>query len=111
MQMRMQRKILSPGVKDCNHTSVSTEMFFIVRKTFHHTPCRIEEQFVDLRRFKKTQLVECFGQCEDHMKISCWKQLRFSCLDPTLALYLLALGTMSIAARVVTDARMATICA
>lgn len=110
MQMGMQRKILSPGVKDGDHTSLGTEMFFIVRKTFDHTPGRIEEQFVDLRWLIETQPVECFRQGEDYMEISCWKQLRFSCLDPPLPLYLLTLGTMPITARIITHAGMSAGC-
>ena len=108
MQMRMKRKVLSPGMKDGNHASLCTEMLFILRKTFHHTPRCIEEKFVDLRRFKQTHLVERFGQREHYMEISCWKQLRFSCMDPTLPLYLLTLRTMPIPTGVVADARMAT---
>jgi hypothetical protein len=42
------------------------------------------------------------------MKIGCWKQLRFSCQYPSLALYLLALRAMAIPARVVAHAYMAT---
>ena len=55
-----------------------------------------QRAIVNLRRFKQTQLVECFGQREHHVEISCWKQFGFSCLDPTFALYLLALWAMTI---------------
>jgi hypothetical protein len=86
-------------------------MFFILGKTFHHIPHCVEEQVVEFSWFKQAQAVERFGQGEDHVKISCWKQFRFSCLDPPLTLYLLALGTMTIPARIVTNTNMATTCA
>lgn len=111
VDVRMQREVLSPGMQDAYHACFSSKMFFILGKTFHHTPGRIEEQFVNLRRFKQTQLVESFGQREHHMEISSWKQLRFSCLDPPLALNLLTLRTMTIPTRVVADPGMATVCA
>lgn len=43
------------------------------------------------------------------MKISCWKQLRFSGLYPPLPLYLLALGAMPVTAGVVADAHVAAV--
>lgn len=109
--MRMKRKVLSPGMENSDHAGFGTQMLMIMRKTLHYTPGCIEEDLVDLRRFKQAQLIECFWQCEDYMEISCWKQLGFSCLDPTLALYLLTLGTMTIPAGVVADASMTTTCA
>jgi hypothetical protein len=96
MDMWMQRKILTPGVKYADHSGFSPEVLRILSEIPDHAPCCIEEQFVDLPRFIQTQFVECFGQSEYHMEISCWKQLRLSRLDPTLALYLLALRTMPI---------------
>ena len=108
MKVRMNRKVLSPGVEYANHSGISAQVFFIMRKTFHHTPGSIEEELIHYSRLIQAELIECLGQCKDYMKISCWKQLRFSGLYPPLTLYLLALGTMSIPAGVITDANMAT---
>jgi hypothetical protein len=79
-----------------DHTGISAQMFLIARKTFHHTPGGIEEHFIHYSRLIQAEFVDCFGQGEDNMKISCWKQLRFPGLYPPLALYLLALRTMAI---------------
>ena len=108
VQVRMQGEVLSPGVEDGNHAGVSAEMLLIVGERFHDIPNRVEEQTVEPGRFKQRQTVERLGQGEDHMKIRCRKQLRFSGEDPPLALYLLAFRAMSVAARVIAHANMAT---
>jgi hypothetical protein len=111
MNVGMKRKILSPGMEYTDHSGVSTQMFLIARKTFHHTPCSIEEQFIHNSRLIQAEFVECFWQSEYYMKIRCWKQLRFSGLYPPLPLYLLALWAVPVPARVVADTNMATGCA
>jgi hypothetical protein len=107
MQVRMKRKILSPGVEYSDHSCICTKMFFVVSKITDHTPSSVEEKVIHYSRLIQAKFVECFGKCEYYMKISCWKQLRFPGLYPPLALYLLALRTVSIAAGVVTDANVA----
>ena len=107
MKMGMQGKILSPGMEYGDHTRISAEMFFTVPKIAYDTPCRIKKYFIDRGRLIQAEFVECFGQSEDNVKISCWKQLRFPGLYPPLPLYLLALGTMTITTGIVADTNMA----
>jgi len=107
MKVWMKRKVLSPGVEYADHSAIGTQMFFVVSKITNHTPSCIKEYFIDHLRLIQAEFVECFGQCEDYMKISCWKQLRFSGLYPPLPLYLLALRTMPVTTGVITDAHMA----
>ena len=107
MNMRMKRKILPPGVEDGDHAGVRAKMLFVVGKITNHTPRCVKEYIIDYGRLEQAEFVEWFRQGEDYMKISCWKQLRFSGLYPPLPLYLLTLGTMAVTTGVITDANMA----
>jgi hypothetical protein len=95
-------------MEDCDHTCIGAKVLFATCKIAYHTPGRIEENFIHASRLIQAEFIECCRQGEDHMKIGCWKQLRFSGLYPPFALYLLALWAMAIPAGIITDANMTT---
>jgi len=59
----------------------------------------------------KKQTIECIRYCKNHMKVWDRKQILLAVFHPCFTLSVLALGTMTVTARVVTNADMTALIA
>src|SRR5260370_32150509 len=111
MDVRMMLQGLAQGVKNHGHTELGAEM---PGMGWHGRECtvrgadqdRVYDGFV-LER----DLAARRGQCEDDMKVRYWQQFGLPIREPLGPRQPLAFGTMTVAARVVSDAGCAAIVA
>jgi hypothetical protein len=107
MDMRVQTKVLSPCMQDGYHARFC--MQFCVRELSYCFPCSRKQQVVKICRMLKKQAIEFIGYRKDNMKVWDRKQILLAGFYPCFPLSILALGTMTVTARVVTDTDMTTL--
>jgi hypothetical protein len=79
-------------------------MQLCVRELRDSLPCAGKEQIVKICRMLKKQTIESIGYCKNNMKVRDRKQILLAVFHPCFTLSVLALGTMTVTARVVTYA-------
>jgi hypothetical protein len=69
MHMRMKAQLLPPGVKDCGHSRLCAEEFFIFGKGFDGLPSGPKKQAVHHAGVLQTNLIQVMRQGKNEMKI------------------------------------------
>lgn len=109
MNMRVQAQILSPGMQYRYHSRLRMQL--CVRELSYCFPCACKQQVVKICRMVKKQAIECIRYCKNNMKVWDRKQILLAVFHPCFSLSVLALGTMTVTARVVTDTDMTALIA
>jgi len=107
MNMRVQTQILSPCMQYGYHARLCMQLR--VRELSHCFPCSGKQQVVKICRLLKKKAIERVRYSKDNMKVWDRKQILLAVLYPCFSLSVLALGTMTVTARVVTDTDMTTL--
>jgi hypothetical protein len=82
-----------------------------VRELRYGFPDTGKQQIIKICRMLKEQTIESIGYCKNNMKIWYRKQILLAIFHPCFSLSVLALGTMTVTARVITDADMTALIA
>jgi hypothetical protein len=109
MNMRMQAKVLSPGMQYGYHTRFCMQL--CVRKLSYCFPGTGKQQVIKICRLLKKQAIESIRYSKNNMKVWDRKQILLAVFHPCFTLSILALGTMTVTARVITDADMTALIA
>jgi hypothetical protein len=109
MDMRVQAKVLSPCMQYGYHARFCMQL--CVRELRYSLPYTGKQQVIKICRMLKKQTIQCIRYCKNNMKVWDRKQILLTVLNPCFSLSILALGTMTVTARVVTDADMAALIA
>src|SRR2546429_6517400 len=109
--MRVVLQGLAPGVENHGHAELGAEMPGISRDGGKCLGRGAEQDRVNGGFVLERDLAERCRQCEDDMKVRHRQQLGLPIREPFCPGQSLALGTVTVAARVVSDARCATIIA
>jgi hypothetical protein len=109
MNMRMQAKVLPPGMQYGYHTRFCMQL--CVRELSYCFPGNGKQQVIKICRMLNKQAIERVGYCKDNMKVWDRKQILLAVLYPCFPLGVLALGTMTVTARVITDTDMTALIA
>ena len=109
MDMRVQAQVLSPCMQDGYHARL--RMQFCVRELSYCFPGSGKQQVVKICRMLNKQTIEFIRDRKNNMKVWYRKQILLAVLYPCFPLSVLALGTMTVTARVVTDTDMTALIA
>jgi hypothetical protein len=109
MDMRVQAKVLSPCMQDGYHARFCMKL--CVRELSYCFPGTGKQKVVKLCRLLKKKAIERVRYSKDNMKVRDRKQILLAVLYPCFPLSILALWTMTVTARVITDTDMATLIA
>ena len=109
MNMRMQAQVLSPGMQYGYHARFCMQL--CVRKLGYCFPGTGKQQVIKICRLLKKQAIESIRYSKNNMKVWYRKQILLAVFHPCFPLSILALGTMTVTARVVTDADMTALIA
>ena len=104
MDMRMQAKVLSPCMQYGHHARFCVQLR--VRKLSYCFPGTGKQQVVKICRALNKQTIERVRYCKDNMKVWYRKQILLPVFHPCFPLGVLTLGTMTVTARVITNADM-----
>src|SRR5438132_12212839 len=104
MDVRMMLQGLAPGVKNHGHTELGAELPGIGRDGGECLSRRAEEDRVDDGLVLERDLADRCRQCEDDMKVRHRQQFGLPIREPLGPRQPLAFGTVTVAARVVSDA-------
>lgn len=104
VQVRMQGKVLAPGVKDGHHSCLGMEL--CKGKLGYSIPRTGKKHIIEPSGIVQKQPVEHGRQSKDQVKIGYRQKICFTVLYPGLALGILAFGAMTVTAAVITDANM-----
>jgi hypothetical protein len=96
-------QILSPRVQNGQDTDLGAEVLGIGGDLQQGFRGGLEENSVDHPRILQGDGTDCFREREDHVKVLDGQQLRCSRIQPSGRSRSLALGTMTVATRVVSD--------
>lgn len=107
MQVRMQRQILAPGMKNAEEADLCAEMFRIGGDLQHRFRAGPEQQVVNQFGVPVTQRIQFMRQREDHMEVRHAEQFFLSRGEPALTRLRLALRTVPVTAGVIGDGPMA----
>jgi len=107
MDMRVQAKVLSPCMQYGYHAGFCMQLS--VRELRYSFPYTGKQQVVKVSRILKEQAIESIRYSKNNMKVWDWKQILLAVFHPCFSLGILALGTMTVTARVVTNADMTTL--
>ena len=100
MNMGVVKDVRSPRVEDGCHTS---EQPLPDSECINGSPSSLEHTVVELPLIGHCDRMQAVGQCEDDMEVLGGDDFFPAELNPLLALLVLALGTMTVSATVVTD--------
>jgi hypothetical protein len=82
-----------------------------IRELRYSFPYTGKQQIIKISRMFKKQTIEFVRYCKNNMKVWNRKQILLAIFYPYFSLGILALGTMTVTARVVTNADMTTLIA
>src|SRR5579872_3638445 len=103
VNVRMEQQVLSPGVKNADHTDFRTEVFGIARY-FQQCLCTgSEQQVVKHSWVVQREHIEFVRHGEYYMKVAGGEKLALAICEPMFARLRLALRTMPVAAGVIRD--------
>lgn len=106
MEVRVEEKILSPRVKDSSEADLGSEMLLCSRDCQERLRCCGKEDLENGLLVAKSKGIESVGDREDDVKIRDGEQSLESLGHPLIPCRALALGAVSVSARVVRDALM-----
>jgi hypothetical protein len=109
MDMWVQTQILSPGMQYGYHARFCVQL--CVRELSYCFPSTGKQKVVKICRLLKKQVIEFIWYRKDNMKVWYRKQILLAVFNPYFPLGILALGTMTVTARVVTNADMTALIA
>jgi len=109
MNMRVKAQILSPGMQYGYHARFCMQIS--VRELSYSFPCAGKQQVIKICRLVNKQTIEFIRYSKNHMKVWDRKQILLAVFHPCFSLSVLALGTMTVPARVVTNADMTALIA
>src|SRR5450759_3368665 len=109
MNMRVQAKVLSPCMQYGYHASFCMKL--CVRELSYCFPCACKQQVITICGLLKKQAIESIRYRKNNMKVCYRKQILLAVFHPCFSLSILALGTMTVTARVITDADMTALIA
>jgi hypothetical protein len=109
MNMRVQAKVLTPCMQYGYHTRLCMQL--CVRELSYCFPGNGKQQVIKICRTLNKQAIEHVRYCKDNMKVWYRKQILLAVLYPCFPLGVLALGTMTVTARVITNADMTALIA
>jgi len=109
MDMRVKTQILSPGMQYGHHARFCMQL--CVRELSNCFPYTGKQYVIKICRMLKKQTIEFIRYCKHNMKVWDRKKVLLAVLNPCFPLGILALGTMTVTARVVTNADMTTLIA
>jgi hypothetical protein len=109
MNMRVQAKVLTPGMQYGYHTRFCMQL--CVRELSYCFPGNGKQQVIKICRMLNKQAIEHVRYCKNNMKVWDRKQILLAVLYPCFPLGVLALGTMTVTARVITDTDMTALIA
>src|SRR5215472_16487006 len=98
MDVRMQQKILAPGVQNADDSDLGTEMLGISSYFQGSGGTGPEQQLIELFRVGQGQHVEFVWHGEDDVEVAGRKQFQFAFGNPALACLSLALGAVPVTA-------------
>jgi hypothetical protein len=109
MDMRVQAKVLSPCMQYGYHARFCVQL--CVRELSYCFPGTGKQKVVKICWLLKKHAIEFIRYCKNNMKVWDRKQILLAVFHPCFPLSILALGTMTVTARVVTDADMTALIA
>jgi hypothetical protein len=109
MNMRVQAKVLSPGMQYVYHSSFCMQL--CVRELSYCFPGTGKQKVVKIYRLLKKQAIESIRYSKNNVKVWYRKQILLPVFHPCFPLSILTLGTMTVTARVITDADMTALIA
>jgi hypothetical protein len=107
--MGMQQKILPPGVQHADHPNLRAQMLGIGSHFQQGLSASGEQQIVEQTRVVQGEHIQLVGYGEHNMEVVRGQKFSFSCRQPALACLRLALGAISISARVIGDLLASTL--
>ena len=99
----MQEQVLSPGVERADDADLRSQVFGIGGDFEQSLSAGGEQQVVEQSWIFQGQQVEFMGHGKDHMKVAGGQKFAFPCRQPAFPCLCLALGAVSVSARVVGD--------
>jgi hypothetical protein len=109
MEMWVQAQILPPGMQYGYHARFCIQL--CVRELSYCFPYTGKQHVIKICRMFKKQTIEFFRNRKNNMKIWDRKQILLTIFHPCFSLSVLALGTMTVTARVITDTDMTALIA
>jgi hypothetical protein len=104
MNMRVKAKVLSPGMQYRYHARFCMQL--CVRELKYGFPYTGKQHIVKICRMLNKQTIEFIRYCKNNMKVLDRKQILLAVFHPCFPLSILTLGTMTVTARVITNADM-----
>jgi hypothetical protein len=104
MDMRVQAKVLSPCMQYGYHARFCMQL--CVRKLSYCFPGTGKQKVIKICRLLKKQAIESIRYSKNNMKVWYRKQILLAVFHPCFSLSILTLGTMTVTARVITNADM-----
>ena len=111
MDVRVKCQILPPGMKNGEESDVGTEMFRVSGNGLQSTGTGLKQQVIKDFFVLLAKIVQRVRDGEDDVKVLDRQQFALAPFQPLCPGQILALGTMAIATRVVTDALMGAVAA
>jgi hypothetical protein len=99
----MPEQVLSPGVECADDADLSSQVFGIDGDLEQGLRAGGEQQVVEQTRIFQGQYVEFVGHREHDVEVAGGQEFAFAGRQPALARLRLALGTVSVSARVIRD--------
>jgi hypothetical protein len=109
MHVRMMEQILPPGMEHRNHSCLSAKMLWISTDGAHRLRGRLEQDIVDHRLVLQGNRGDLRRHGEHNVEVRDRKQFRLPVEEPLGPSQALAFWAVSVSARVVGDACIATI--
>jgi hypothetical protein len=99
-------QLLAPGMEDGQKANVGPEMRGILRNGYEGLGDRLDQEGIEEAGVLEGEPIEHVGQGKDDMEVRHCKEFTLPGRQPSGLCHPLALGTMPIAARVITDLLM-----
>src|SRR5690554_2356973 len=106
MQVRVQGKVLTPGVQDRDHTCLCAKETWVFTKATDDLPGGGKKGAVKVFWGVERQFVEFLWQGEDHVKVRYVQEFGPARLHPLFTFMPLAFGAMAVAATVVAQVEL-----
>jgi hypothetical protein len=111
MEMGVMVELLAPGVQDGQEAKLRTQMLGIARNVQQCLRHALKEEAIEHTRVLQGQGTQRVGEREDHMDVRHMEHLALPGREPGRLGCTVALGTVTIATRVVTDLLVTTLVA
>src|SRR5271169_939966 len=98
MNMRMNFEFLAPGMQHAEEANFRTEVSRIASDFQKGFGTGAEQEIVEDLLALQNQWRQAAGECEDHVRVACWKKFSFTRSDPAFPCSDLTLRAVAIAA-------------